>query len=104
MALMHYYLSSIQKDAHLFNNLMVQTVDLLTKRQQALDERFVPMSLPVLARISLTYLAFTIDESNEVMTAACNLIITTLKKSNNLTEISKFQGIVRDLLKLQRDP
>ena len=77
---MHYYLNFLYKDSQLFNNLMVQTVELLTRKNIQLDHSFKNMNLMILA-------SYTIDDSNEVMTAACNLIISSIKKNDNEKEL-----------------
>ena len=48
---------------------MFQTVELFTKKKKLVDPNFKSMNLCQLAR-------YTIDDSNEIMTAACNLIIS----------------------------
>lgn len=50
-------------------SLMFQTVELFTKSKKSVDPNFRSMNITTLAR-------FTVDEQNEVMTAACNLIIS----------------------------
>lgn len=50
-------------------SLMFQTVELFTKKKKLVDPNFKSMNLCQLAR-------YTIDDSNEIMTAACNLIIS----------------------------
>jgi hypothetical protein len=65
----HYYINLSFKDNNLMTSLMFQTVELFTKKKKLVDPNFKSMTLCHLA-------TFTIDDSNEIMTAACNLIIS----------------------------
>ncbi|CAD8118418.1 unnamed protein product [Paramecium sonneborni] len=94
MSLMHYYLSYLSKEAPLFNQLMIQTVELLTKKKQILDINFKSMDLFLLAQ-------YTIDESNEVMNAACNLILSQIRKSDQ--DMQEYHILIRELLDLNKE-
>ncbi|CAD8191725.1 unnamed protein product [Paramecium octaurelia] len=94
MSLMHFYLSCLSKEAQVFNQLMIQTVELLTKKKQQLDLNFKPMDLFLLAQ-------YTIDESNEVMNAACNLILSQIRKSDQ--DMQEQHKLIRELLDLNKE-
>ncbi|CAD8190007.1 unnamed protein product [Paramecium pentaurelia] len=94
MSLMHFYLSCLSKEAQVFNQLMIQTVELLTKKKQLLDSNFKSMDLFLLAQ-------YTIDESNEVMNAACNLILSQIRKSDQ--DMQEQHKLIRELLDLNKE-
>ncbi|CAD8124142.1 unnamed protein product [Paramecium sonneborni] len=94
MSLMHFYLSCLSKEAQVFNHLMIQTVELLTKKKQMLDKNFKSMDLFLLAQ-------YTIDESNEVMNAACNLILSQIRKSDQ--DMQEQHLLIRELLDLNKE-
>ncbi|CAK62664.1 unnamed protein product (macronuclear) [Paramecium tetraurelia] len=94
MSLMHFYLSCLSKEAQVFNQLMIQTVELLTKKKQSLDVNFKPLDLFLLAQ-------YTIDESNEVMNAACNLILSQIRKSDQ--DMHEQHKLIRELLDLNKE-
>lgn len=96
-----------KKSNKIITGLILKTVEILTKKGHKINKNFKTMSISLLSR-------FCIDENNEILNSACNLIMASvltnkeeiLKNikfqfslfSSNLKEISQNQSRYSDLL------
>lgn len=71
------------KDNRMTYNLMLETAGYFTRNKKKINKNFRHISLPVLSR-------FCIDDSNELMSAACNLIISTILNKDEKEEELKY--------------
>lgn len=73
----------VLKDTALTYNVMLEVANLFTKNKRRVSPHFKNLSLSVLAR-------FCIDDSNEVMSSASNLIINSLVyKDDDILRVTK---------------
>ncbi|KAM3137545.1 hypothetical protein pb186bvf_010335 [Paramecium bursaria] len=71
LIIMYYYILQKYKNNQKVTNLMIQTAEILTRNNHIIDQNFIPLNIQILSN-------FAIDEQNEIMTAACNLIISVI--------------------------
>ena len=77
--MLHFITLGIFKDNTVTYNLMLECAGYLTKNKRKISRNFKHLNLPILAR-------YCIDDSNEIMSSACNLMISSILNKDERTE------------------